>query len=871
MITTPDANANDVAEFLKRMSIRQKRLIRGCLKRDRLDFAEHSGAKCLLFRAPRGFGKSVQVALCAQTAIDRGEDCIYLDLSSFWQEGASEADLIASAIVAVLAPQELPAKTPGRSLKTVALHHLLGHQKPVTICLDGVTDSTTIQRFLKTITLETPETTRLVVSQRFPGTLLSLSVLSDVVTIGPAELNFTRDETCSILPLETDRAEKIFNMTQGWPLLCALAGKSNTSSEAIIHLPEIQAYFETDVLAQIAEPLRDCLINASWLEEITAEASDYVFKIDDSGHKLAELASRHGLLTSSADKPSRYEMNRALQEYLRNRFIEKYGPRRSYFLKRIAFWHWRRKEYRVVVEVGLRAHDHSWAQRLTDQALLDLALRQGEIEALTTWFTGISRNKLFQTPSLAIGYAWVLYFSQRAGEAQDLLDRLKAFWDTASTGHEDPNGWAELVRAIGFATHDEMKQSDERCAEWIDTYGVVNPVGRAAAQTCRAFIAASDRQFAALSDHIASATVVSGAVRQRYAFGWLAGAQILALLLMGDIHGARRETRRAQENEDVAYDRTPFVKGMIASLELQIQAEDGAITPSESTVQEALNFALHFGVTDVVWSTVRSAAEIYIRQGDKSRAFLLLERCRLMAKERGLKRLDMLVRLGTEVFAMGTRTKTALREEPLPSDDDLQFLPNQNRALQAEIALLQASRFLQDRKLGLAERHARKAISDFTAVRDEIGGMRAQYTLAATLYLMGAEKQALKRIADANQKAEQLGSARSLLNRRHFLRAICPETRALLDQTVPEISKIAKPANEGQGDQRPTVDSAAPISQKQVGVLQNAALGLSNKEIAARLHVTEDTVKWHFRKIMQGLKAGNRTEAVLIARSLGLI
>jgi len=871
MITTPDTNSNDVAEFLERMSIRQKRLIRGCLKRDRLDFAEHPGAKCLFFRAPRGFGKSVQVVLCAQSAIDRGEDCIYLDLSSFWQEGASEAELIASAIVAVLAPQEYSGNQLGRSLKTVALHHLLGHKKPVTICLDGVTDSTTIQGFLKTITLETPETARLVVSQRFPGTLLSLSVLSDVVTIGPSELNFTRDETCSILPLEADRAKRIFNMTEGWPLLCALAGKSNTASEAIIHLPEIQTYFETDVLAQIAEPLRDCLINASWLEKITAEASDYVFKIDDSAHKLAELASRHGLLTSSVDKPNLYEMNRALKEYLRNRFIEKHGPRRSYFLKRIAFWHWRRNEYRIVVEVGLRAHDHSWAQRLTDQALLDLALRQGEIEALATWFTGISRNKLFQTPSLAIGYAWVLYFSQRSHEAHDLLDRLNAYWDSASTGEEDPNGWAELVRAIGLATHDEMKESDEACAAWIETYGLTNPVGRAAAQTCRAFIAASDRQFAALSDQIASATVVSGAVRQRYAFGWLASAQVLALLLIGDIHGARSEIRRAQENEDVGYERTPFVKGMIASLALQIQAEDGSITPDESTVQEALNFALNFGVTDVVWSTVRSAAEIYIRQGDKSRAFSLLERCRLLAKERGLKRLDMLVRLGTEVFAMGTRTKTPLADAPLPSDEDLLFLPNQNRAIQAESALLQASRFLKDRKLGLAERHARKAISDFTAIRDQIGEFRAQYTLGATLYLMGEEKQALKRIAEANHKAQQLGSFRSLINRRHFLRAICPETCALLDQTAPETPVIKIPATEGMGDQRPNVDSSAPISQKQVGVLQNAALGLSNKEIAARLHVTEDTVKWHFRKIMQGLKAGNRTEAVLIARSLGLI
>ena len=136
---------------------------------------------------------------------------------------------------------------------------------------------------------------------------------------------------------------------------------------------------------------------------------------------------------------------------------------------------------------------------------------------------------------------------------------------------------------------------------------------------------------------------------------------------------------------------------------------------------------------------------------------------------------------------------------------------------------------------------------------------------------MGEEKQALKRIAEANHKAQQLGCFRSLVNRQHFLRVICPAARALLSQAALEMPVKAKPTNEGQADHRPNLDRSAPISPKQVRVLQQAALGLSNKEIAARLHVTEDTVKWHFRKALHGLNAGNRTEAVLIARSLDLI
>ncbi|WP_066817144.1 helix-turn-helix transcriptional regulator [Frigidibacter mobilis] len=275
-------------------------------------------------------------------------------------------------------------------------------------------------------------------------------------------------------------------------------------------------------------------------------------------------------------------------------------------------------------------------------------------------------------------------------------------------------------------------------------------------------------------------------------------------------------------------------------------------------------------MTDVVWNTVRSAVEVYIRRGDTSRAFLLLERCRLTANERGLKRLGILIRLGTEVFAMGSRTSTSLGIGPLPSDEDLVFLPNQNRAIRAERELLEASRFLRDGKLGLAERQARKALTNFAAIRDQRGEIRAQCTLAATIHLMGDEKQAIKRMVDANLQAQQLGAFRSLENRRHFLRVISPTAKAFLGQKADQVSIAGKTAHELTISRLP-LHIYLPDQPKANRVLQHAALGLSNKEIAARLHVTEDTVKWHFRRILSSLNASNRTEAVLIARSKGLI
>jgi DNA-binding NarL/FixJ family response regulator len=59
------------------------------------------------------------------------------------------------------------------------------------------------------------------------------------------------------------------------------------------------------------------------------------------------------------------------------------------------------------------------------------------------------------------------------------------------------------------------------------------------------------------------------------------------------------------------------------------------------------------------------------------------------------------------------------------------------------------------------------------------------------------------------------------------------------------------------------------LTQREQEVLQLVAQGRPNKEIAARLVVTERTVKFHVSSIMGKLGASNRTEMVAIARQQG--
>lgn len=61
------------------------------------------------------------------------------------------------------------------------------------------------------------------------------------------------------------------------------------------------------------------------------------------------------------------------------------------------------------------------------------------------------------------------------------------------------------------------------------------------------------------------------------------------------------------------------------------------------------------------------------------------------------------------------------------------------------------------------------------------------------------------------------------------------------------------------------------ITKRELEILELIAAGLSNREIAERLFVSENTVKTHSSRLFDKLDAKRRTQAVQIAKHAGLI
>jgi DNA-binding NarL/FixJ family response regulator len=66
-------------------------------------------------------------------------------------------------------------------------------------------------------------------------------------------------------------------------------------------------------------------------------------------------------------------------------------------------------------------------------------------------------------------------------------------------------------------------------------------------------------------------------------------------------------------------------------------------------------------------------------------------------------------------------------------------------------------------------------------------------------------------------------------------------------------------------------DEKELLTSREIEVLELVGRGLSNRAIAQELFISENTVKYHLRNILQKLGAQNRTEAVTYAMRKGLL
>jgi len=93
----------------------------------------------------------------------------------------------------------------------------------------------------------------------------------------------------------------------------------------------------------------------------------------------------------------------------------------------------------------------------------------------------------------------------------------------------------------------------------------------------------------------------------------------------------------------------------------------------------------------------------------------------------------------------------------------------------------------------------------------------------------------------------------------------------LTRKVLAEFSRLASASDKPASAAVPANSLPAPLTEREQDVLKALARGLSNREIAEQLVITEGTVKNHVSSLIDKLGVRDRTQAVLKGQELGLI
>ncbi|MBP2624071.1 response regulator transcription factor [Streptococcus oricebi] len=130
----------------------------------------------------------------------------------------------------------------------------------------------------------------------------------------------------------------------------------------------------------------------------------------------------------------------------------------------------------------------------------------------------------------------------------------------------------------------------------------------------------------------------------------------------------------------------------------------------------------------------------------------------------------------------------------------------------------------------------------------------------------------------ANQPTTKVVIVTTFKRPGYFERALKADVDAyvLKERSVLDLMATIKRVLAGEKEYSPELmevilTSKNPLSHQEILVLQEAARGLSNQEIAEKLYLSNGTIRNYMSSILNKLNADNRVEAARIAQSQGWI
>jgi LuxR family maltose regulon positive regulatory protein len=730
---------------------------------------------------------------------------------------------------------------------------------------------------------------RLVLStRRAPALPLArLELLEQLARIGTDELAMDEQETLAVLgeSTTTEVASELHHYTEGWPVALHLArlwltGNNQRHSEMSRfsgRSAQIAAYLAEQVINELSPATRDFLLRTAPLQRFNAALADHVRGSCDSGMILAQLDHFHGLLVPLDGEHEWYRYHPLFADYLQQQFEREQPGQLPLIHRAAAHWFARYQLLSESVRHAVYAGDVSLAASyIAEAGTWQLLFRLGtaRVRALLCHF---DHKTIRDTPALNLTQA---YLHMKLGElthAQLLLERYRAL---PSAEREIFQRDYTVVIALLRCLLDEICSNPAGLSQLTaqtDALDEDDHISRGIMLRTCAISALGLGEFSVVQMHATAACEAMAAcdcpVGMSYALLQLGQT----LYYRGQLDEAKTVYQQiitlGEQYEEI--DAIPHAAA--SCLLAQLQYERGHYQQAAALLEHSLPFVeQHDGWLDIYASAYETALGL-ARQRDRSgrSALSLLDHIDQFAHTRKLARLTEL--------AVAWRLSVLLEQPTTPAIDALVARTGGESSLAHTMS--HANRWRERTAMGfaLARWHrlagrSGAALAVLTQIKDcciacdnqsHLARARARIALVlqqrgetlASLPLLHA---ALDHIAltQSWQVIVELGvPAKAMLRsiRQHDPQTIAGTTRAHTIKTL--LEKLS-------GEEEALSED---FSEREIEVLTQLAHGYSNKQIARRLHLSENTVKFHLKNLYRKLEARTRKSALTNALQRGLL
>jgi LuxR family maltose regulon positive regulatory protein len=878
----------------------------------RLD--EGLSRKLILLSAPAGSGKTT---LLSQWIASHETRVAWLSLDERDNDLARFLTYLVAALRRVsdeiggelLVKLRATKPSPDEELLTSLVNDLARLEEDFVLVLDDyhVFDEARIHQALAFLVDNLPPTTHLVIASRTdpPLPLSLMRGRGELLELRMADVRFSAQESLAFIKgllgidLQDDDISSLHERTEGWIAglqMAALSMRDHADPAAFIRSfagddHYIMDYLMEEVLSRQSADVRRFLLQSSILERFTASLCDAVVYNDaDAGksRKLLEEIEKSNLFLVALD-PRRewFRFHQLFADLLRQRLQTDDSSILAVLHKRAGAWYWQR---------SARGKDHAFVS-----AAIEHALDAGDVEAAVEWIEEAA-EPTFMRSELGTFMNWAGRVPDEMLAQQPLVCLFIALALTMKGEHLlEIEKWIERSEA-----DDDGKYAGERAAVEALVLSMQGAVDRSVEASQRALEALpEDRLFmrSLVADSLGLCYLMQGkidaaieALEEAARLGERIGSVITAVGALSSVAGLLMnagQLRRAQR----LYRR---------SLELAVD-ERGRLLP---VAGKAL---LGLGELAREWNDL-DAAETYMHQA--------IERMTLYAELGdviGYLSLSRIAHSRGDVDGAKEYLDRSLRiaeqTESIEMDDRISML-QQVRLWLEQGNLIAVESWMQDagmrtRPLAGTEAYQKMADKQFfyvdmaerlTQIRVHLAVGEPQIALEiAQAYLVHTEKmgqmkrvieflilqaRALSDLGRAEEALEVLGRALAMAEPEGYLRLFLDEGepmagllyKAMQAEITPQYTAHILAAFESQVRAEAIASEATggealveSLSDREIEVLSLVAEGLTNQQIAQKLVLSLSTVKWHTSNIYGKLGVRNRSQAVAVARSLGIL